>query len=394
MLESILISVDEKSNQFPSIKLSGFSWARDKIFEDDDIKQNDEYSEYASPEIMDNNFGFGIDVWAYGIILYIVEFGAHPSSFNHNFLNDYKLEYPHSAGMNKNLLDLIYKCLTRDPSKRIQMNSVLNHSYFFNLHVQDYSIFSKIFNKTLDKAQSFVTDEFAIDKIKNVVTNTQFLAKMIKIEIDDIEKSTFEDINNLLLLRKSRDIYKLYHAYIMEDKLYLILESFTGRTLKSYIPTLGGKLLVKEFIYSFASSILNALLFLQEYQLLRDDILITPDTLYVVKAQPLQLRVAGFNQFIQKAIESPKDEAKLEREHENIIDKFGSVLSFMIFGSHKFYEILEDTNLENNIRKHPESEKILSDLEYKCACKLISKCHSGQYKTLNDIDNDEYFKRK
>jgi serine/threonine protein kinase len=102
--------------------------------------------EYVSPEVLEhdyNNIGPSVDIWAFGVILYLFFFGRTPfkakteqetldniKNVKYNFDED-----DNDKNIPEEVKDLISKILIKDPSKRIGYNSydyteIKNHPFF------------------------------------------------------------------------------------------------------------------------------------------------------------------------------------------------------------------------------------------------------------------------
>ena len=101
--------------------------------------------EYIAPEmIQKKNYGYNVDEWSLGILLYEMVFGYPP--FKHeNKMELYNLilktdpEIP--ADIDPSLSDIIQLLLTKDPTKRPKFSDLQNHPFF-----ADYD-WDKVFNK-------------------------------------------------------------------------------------------------------------------------------------------------------------------------------------------------------------------------------------------------------
>lgn len=85
-------------------------------------------NEYMAPEIFQSlNQNKKIDVWSLGILLYELFHGRLPFE---NFEDHQIKNIPYDMKLDWNLIDLMKKCLHKDPSKRISTKKILLHPIF------------------------------------------------------------------------------------------------------------------------------------------------------------------------------------------------------------------------------------------------------------------------
>lgn len=89
---------------------------------------------YLAPEVLSGSYdGKKADVWACGIILYVMLAGAHPfddRTVNGLFHKINNLQYIHPRYFSKDVSDLIHKILVVDPDKRATTDQIKNHPWF------------------------------------------------------------------------------------------------------------------------------------------------------------------------------------------------------------------------------------------------------------------------
>ena len=164
--------------------------------------------EYVSPEVLEHdyeNIGPSVDIWAFGIILYLFFFGKTPfkgkteeetldniKNIKHNFEEDDKNNISEEAK------DLISKILIKDPCKRIGYNS-----YDYN-EIKNHPFFKGINFDNLEKEQKPVLDiketleEFGY-QIEKILTEEErhfsIIKELYEEEKEDIDKTKEENIN-------------------------------------------------------------------------------------------------------------------------------------------------------------------------------------------------------
>ena len=92
---------------------------------------------YCSPEVLKNNYDQKCDIWACGVIMYLLLCGRHPftgrseEEITKNILfGNFNFNNNHFQNVSENAKDLIRKCLIRDKNKRISIKEVLKHEFF------------------------------------------------------------------------------------------------------------------------------------------------------------------------------------------------------------------------------------------------------------------------
>ena len=164
--------------------------------------------EYVSPEVLEHdyeNIGPSVDIWAFGIILYLFFFGKTPfkgkteeetldniKNIKYNFEEDDKNKISEEAK------DLISKILIKDPCKRIGYNS-----YDYN-EIKNHPFFKGINFDNLEKEQKPVLDiketleEFGY-QIEKILTEEErhfsIIKELYEEEKEDIDKTKEENIN-------------------------------------------------------------------------------------------------------------------------------------------------------------------------------------------------------
>ena len=91
--------------------------------------------EYQAPEMKEGAYiSTAVDIWAFGIVLYEMAVGYHPSKLKHLQLPKLTESIPyfkkHWLTKDPLLLDLIKRCLQTKPEERITAEAALQHPYF------------------------------------------------------------------------------------------------------------------------------------------------------------------------------------------------------------------------------------------------------------------------
>ncbi len=175
-------------------------------------------SSYVAPEILNGSYDLKVDVWACGVILYLLLSRCLPyggDSINQVVRNIHYLRTPpfqksiwkEISGSAK---DLIKKMLTIDPLKRLDINEVLEHPWMKDSEetLGVYELIREI-TKTL-KTENLLSDELSIlfqgifdrsegKDMENTVTHiTDFIKKTDNLYAQNI-KEAFLEANSLTL---------------------------------------------------------------------------------------------------------------------------------------------------------------------------------------------------
>ena len=163
--------------------------------------------EYVSPEVLEHdyeNIGPSVDIWAFGIILYLFFFGKTPFKGKteeetlDNIKNiKYNFEEDDKNNISEEAKDLISKILIKDPCKRIGYNS-----YDYN-EIKNHPFFKGINFDNLEKEQKPVLDiketleEFGY-QIEKILTEEErhfsIIKELYEEEKEEIDKTKEENI--------------------------------------------------------------------------------------------------------------------------------------------------------------------------------------------------------
>ena len=192
--------------------------------------------EYVSPEVLEHNYsliGPGVDIWAFGIILYLFFTGYTPfkakteqetleniKNINYTFDNT---EIPDDAK------DLISKILVKDPTKRIGYNSrdyseIKNHPFFNGIKFEELEFedppileYREVLEKLGYKLPNI--GEESTENNKNSNFENELYEDKKEIDIDDNMDN--DDINNNLRLSANNfeELKKNLKGVSIEHKL-------------------------------------------------------------------------------------------------------------------------------------------------------------------------------
>lgn len=115
-------------------KLCDFGCSQETYFENSGLFSKKGTPLFIAPELYGfNGYGKNVDVWALGIIAYmLVNNGAHPFPLDTNFkqhIIDGKFVW-HNIVISKEFKDLVHLCLNSDYKNRLTSEEALKHTYF------------------------------------------------------------------------------------------------------------------------------------------------------------------------------------------------------------------------------------------------------------------------
>ena len=265
--ENILI-VDKDKNDFPRIKICDFGTS--KIFEKGITERKTIGSPYyMAPEIIEKNYTEKCDIWACGVILYLLlsarpPFGGEEDEeiINNVRSGKYDLTSHPFNKLSKNCIDLIKKLLTIDPNKRISAQEALNHKWFkensskelFN-NIKDEKIIQKLIKNLKSYKRDSIIQEVALaylvhnfPQMKEVITANKLFHQL---DSDEDGKINKKDLLKGLKTRADskaleKDIDKIYHNIDMDNNGYIEYEEFVRAAISKE------KFLSNENILKFA----------------------------------------------------------------------------------------------------------------------------------------------
>ena len=145
---------------------------------------------YCSPEVLANNYNVECDVWACGILMYILLSGSFPfkgkteEEITSKILSG-KFEFDKELfkDVSDEAKDLITQCLKYDVSSRISIREALNHKFFFNLshsnkftedeikrlkNIMLYNINSKFYQLVFTYLSYNFSDNILLNELNNI----------------------------------------------------------------------------------------------------------------------------------------------------------------------------------------------------------------------------------
>ena len=228
--ENILITEDE------TIKLCDFGWAKELTLEN--RKTFCGTAEYMAPEIVTNeNYGFGVDIWSLGNLLYEMIFGHSPfegKNMNSIMINIKTKDLTYDKPISKECKNLIEKMLESNQQKRFKITDIFEHDFI------------KKYNK---KKNGFINTENDLKRYKEI--------KNLKRGNFGVKKTlTFQNINinienNIIDLNKNKT--KNMKKYISKRNSDNNLVGISKKPKKNQ------KLINQIFIQNLKSSLISQL---------------------------------------------------------------------------------------------------------------------------------------
>ncbi len=184
---------------------------------------------YCSPEVISNNYSYSCDIWASGVIMYILLSGIYPfygeseEEITKNIITGkFSFDTDKFNGISEEAKDLIKKCFILDPSKRINILEALNHPFFDDL--KDSKIFLEDEKKILSNLKSKpITPKFY--QIVFTYMSYHFDDKEILSELSRMFYKIDKDSDGKI---SKKDLYKVYNEVgekLSKNELERIIDS-------------------------------------------------------------------------------------------------------------------------------------------------------------------------
>ena len=155
---------------------------------------------YMAPEIFENKgYSFEVDIWAVGIIMYVLLVGKYPFK-DKDEIKTKILNFPNDIKISNAAKNLIEQILVKEPKMRPNLSQILYHDFFHNHkfpELLDISTLETIPDNSLFKRYNPNLNED--DLISKDVKNT----KLYKLMVPKISEAKYENIDNYILIDQS-----------------------------------------------------------------------------------------------------------------------------------------------------------------------------------------------
>ena len=205
-LENILIKCINKKNSNYIVKISDYGSSKKLLSLSKNCNSNVGTISYNAPEIMNRKeYNYKCDLWSIGIILYKLFFGKSPflgqteEALIKN-INNFGNTLLKKSG-DKNLDDLLKRLLEKDPIKRLDWDSYLNHPFFNSEFQKNINI--KI-NLIYDVEEENIENIFGLDFVINNKNNIELIINGEKSElVEEYRLKKGENIIQMIIKKKN-----------------------------------------------------------------------------------------------------------------------------------------------------------------------------------------------
>ena len=139
---------------------------------------------YVAPEVLDGTYDKKCDMWALGILTYVMLYGKYPfDDENKRVLFDkIKNQEPkyNTSLISSEALNVIQILLTKDPTKRPDANNLLDHPWFAKMIKNEF--------------KDTIKDLQLIPTLKSFKPPNAFLKKILTFVVKDVQGTDIEDI--------------------------------------------------------------------------------------------------------------------------------------------------------------------------------------------------------
>jgi len=208
------------------MKIKIIDFGTSQVFSKDSSKKMEErYGTpyYIAPDVLNKSYTEKCDIWSLGVILYILLVGYPPfnGSDDKKIIDavkkgKYTLDEPEWDDVSEEAIDLVKKCLTYDPDKRISASEALEHAWFKKF-AKGEKVKKSLALKALGNLKNFRAEQ----KLKQA-TLAYIVSQCLTKEETDKMESIFEsmDKNNDGMLSKQeiREGYEEHFGVAIDDE--------------------------------------------------------------------------------------------------------------------------------------------------------------------------------
>jgi len=208
------------------MKIKIIDFGTSQVFDNKSTKKMEErYGTpyYIAPDVLNKSYTEKCDIWSLGVILYILLVGYPPfnGSDDKKIIDavkkgKYTLDEPEWDDVSEEAVDLVRKCLTYDPDKRVSASEALEHPWFKKFAKAE-KVKKSLASKALTNLKNFRADQ----KLKQAT-----LAYIVKQCVSREETAKMEEIfaamdkNNDGMLSKEEisEGYEEHFGYTIDDE--------------------------------------------------------------------------------------------------------------------------------------------------------------------------------
>jgi calcium-dependent protein kinase len=222
LLESSVTSEDLGGKKQFKIKLIDFGTAQEYK---KGTKMEERYGTpyYIAPDVLNKSYTEKCDVWSLGVILYILLVGYPPfnGSDDKKIIEavkkgKYTLDEPEWDDVSEEAIDLVRKCLTYDPEKRVSASDALEHSWF-----KKFAKSNKVEKSLASKALSNLKNFRAEQKLKQATLAyivSQCLTREETDKMEGIFKSMDKNNDGMLSKEEIAEGYEEHFGLAIDDE--------------------------------------------------------------------------------------------------------------------------------------------------------------------------------
>ena len=174
-----------------------------------------------------------VDVWSYGVLLYFAAFGKtileSPGS-KQKVMKQRIIGYPPNPGVPELFIDLIKACLIHDVARRPRFPELLKHPFYtFVTLPSRVKMAPYIPGNLIGKSPDGLTQVFACTREKTVYALKEVLSP------NPDKKQLLAEVDTLVKLRNCDNIVRLHDYFLLNAKLYLVMDYYFGGDLEKYV---------------------------------------------------------------------------------------------------------------------------------------------------------------
>lgn len=178
---------------------------------------------YIAPDVLNKSYNEKCDIWSLGVILYILLVGYPPfnGSDDKKIIDavkkgKYTLDEPEWDDVSEEAIDLVKKCLTYDPDKRISASEALDHVWFKKFAKAD-----KVKKSLASKALSNLKNFRAEQKLKQATLAyivSQCLTKEETDKMEEIFAAMDKNNDGMLSKQEIKEGYEEHFGVPIDDE--------------------------------------------------------------------------------------------------------------------------------------------------------------------------------